>query len=456
MIRTLQSILLLASMTWTSAGLASQELPLSVNCININEDLTRVAQLKESGQLRSESNKFPVEAFDFMSDRPFADYLSYAREWILAKNPKGEMLCPLESKISPLTQANLELDLQQVVDLVAPFELKVPGSEQVVLLIHGLTDSPFLFHDLAYEFYQQGLNVRTLLLPGHGTAPSALVDTTEKQWRQAAGYAMRQALSDYKQVYLGGFSTGGALILDQLSHGKWSPSQLDKIKGLLLWAPASKAKSDFAWAAKYLDFVPFVDWLNKGADIDFAKYESFPLNAAAQVDKLMGRINGKDKSLTKIPDIPMLVVTSEVDQTIDTTTTLRLVNQWHTAPSRKSLGSDNLIYYGDPKALKPLPDTLQVSIPSCQTQQLCDKVIDIAHNAATNSPKNPHYGHQGNYKYCEHHVDAEAFSACKTMPVAPTGEITAKNLERYGVLRRLTYNPYFEHMMTNIRDFLSR
>ena len=72
-----------------------------------------------------------------------------------------------------------------------------------------------------------------------------------------------------------------------------------------------------------------------------------------------------------------------------------------------------------------------------------------------NSPKNPHYGNQGNYKYCEHHIGSEAFSACKSMTVVPTGEITSDNLSKYGVLRRLTYNPYFEHMSKLVGDFIT-
>lgn len=60
-----------------------------------------------------------------------------------------------------------------------------------------------------------------------------------------------------------------------------------------MWSPASKAKSDLAWLAQYIDGIPFVDWLDLDADIDFAKYESFPYNAAAQVHSLMNLVVGK-------------------------------------------------------------------------------------------------------------------------------------------------------------------
>jgi len=433
----------------------AEALSLSTNCININDDLELISRLTDTGALRKEANKFPIDDFDFRSNVPYSDYLAYARNKILADNPKAEMLCPIKTKTSEILYPDLDNDLQQVVDLIAPFELSVPNSSAVVLLIHGLTDSPYLFHDLAHEFYLKGLNVRTLMLPGHGTAPSALIETSERQWRRATEYAMRAALKDFDKVYLGGFSTGGALIWDQLSHGNWSASEIEKIAGLMMWAPATKAKSNLAWIAKYMNYVPFVDWVNKGADIDFAKYESFPFNAAAQINKLMSRINGESKSLRNIPDIPLFVVASEVDQTIDTKTTLKLIKRWHTATGRTNQSRDTLIYYGSDSRINNLPKTFTVATPSCQSQQLCGKVINISHNAAMNSPKNPHYGNQGNYKYCEHHIGSEAFSACKSMTVVPTGEITSDNLSKYGVLRRLTYNPYFEHMSKLVGDFIT-
>jgi len=432
----------------------AEELPMRINCVNINDDLNLISELTDSGVLRFESKKFRLPRFNYDGELPYQEYLEFARNKILANNPKAEMFCPIETNTSKLLYPGIDLDLQQVVDLVSPFELKNEKSNKVVLLIHGLTDSPFLFHDLAYEFYQQGFSVRTLLLPGHGTAPSALIDTSEREWRKATKYAINQALGDFDQVYLGGFSTGGALILDQLSHGKWSQSQLNKIEGVMLWAPASKAKSEAAWMAKYVDMIPYLDWVNKGADIDFAKYESFPFNAAAQVHKLMNRINGEEKSLKNIPDIPLFVVASEVDQTINTKSTLSILNQWHQSGNRQTKSNDILIYYGDKSRLESLPKSLATSIPECKSQQLCDKVLDVAHNAATNSPKNPHYGYRGNYKYCEHHIGSEAFSACKSMPVVPTGEITSKNLDKNGVLRRLTFNPYFQHMNQELKSFI--
>lgn len=435
---------------------AQVKLPNSVNCANINDNIGLINQLEESGSFRNLIElPQPVE-FDFRSDSPFSDYLAFARDKVLLENPKGQLPCPIQTKTSQLLYPKIDLDLQLVVDMVAPFELKAKDNSTGILLIHGLTDSPYLFHDLAADFHNQGMTVRTLLLPGHGTAPEALIETTQKQWREATRYALKQMLTDFEQVYVGGFSTGGALLMDQFVHGGWSEQQLGKVRGAFLWSPASKAKSGFAWAAQYVDWLPFVDYVNTGADIDFAKYESFPFNAAAQVHELMNRINGEDKTMVKIPDIPIFVVASEVDQTIDTETTLELVRQWHTKEGRATSNLDTLIYYGGAATLPKAIQSMQIYVPQCTNGQPCSKVLNISHNAPTNSPSNPHYGAQGSYKFCEHHFGSEAYEACKTMSVTPIGEITANNLLNHSIVRRLTYNPFYDQMAEQIQVFIEK
>lgn len=459
LVRIFTPIVLLMGILVADFKVNAEVLPLQINCKTINDDLNLIEQLEDSGELRDRKSTPQKLVFDYSSDLPYEDYLAYARNKIVLTNPKGEMLCPIQTATSQLLYPNLDQDLQLVVDLLAPFQLDAPPSLAAdsnvgILLIHGLTDSPYLFHDLAYEFYKLGITVRTLMLPGHGTAPDALLETTEKQWRDATRYAMKQMVKDFDTVLLGGFSTGGALIVDQLVHGKWTKPELEQFKGVLMWSPASKAKSDYAWVAKYVDYLPYVDYINTGADIDFAKYESFPFNAAAQVHKLMNRLSDEDRPWNTIPDIPMFIVASEIDQTIDTKQTLVILNQWNRATGRMTSNQDTLIYYGHWKTLDTVSQNVNIHIPECESQQLCSKVLGVSHNAATNSPKNPHYGFNGHYKYCEHHFGDEAYNACKTMPVAPIGEITEQNLEQNPVLRRLTFNPYFDHMVEKLTEFV--
>ncbi|MEK9627804.1 MAG: hypothetical protein VW455_02155 [Nitrospinota bacterium] len=56
-----------------------------------------------------------------------------------------------------------------------PDPAKCRASKPGVLLIHGLTDSPFLMRDIGERFRENCFWVRSILLPGHGTLPGDLL-----------------------------------------------------------------------------------------------------------------------------------------------------------------------------------------------------------------------------------------------------------------------------------------
>ena len=433
-----------------SANVFAVETSNSLNCVTINNDLAQIEKFKQAGTYRFAKGGVKRINFDFASNKPFQDYLAAARAHINAQNPKANMPCPISTPTSKRLYADKPL---QVVDLIAPFELKADNEKAAVLLIHGLTDSPYLFHDLANSFVEQGISVRTLLLPGHGTAAEALVDIDQADWRQAASYAIKSMLNDFDNVYLGGFSTGGALVVDYLNRNTLSESELQKLKGVMLWSPASEAKASMAWAAKYVSW--FKDYLDEAADIDFAKYESFPANAGAQVHALMKRI--APKKLKGLRNTPFFVVASEVDQTINTEATVNILARWH-AQNGAAQAQDKLVYYyanNVADQLNALPSALKtVTTFSCEGQMYCERVLDIAHTSPTNAPSNPHYGWQGSYRNCEHLTGTELFTSCKTTPSPTLGELTEMNLEVTPNLQRLTFNPYYEQMLEQMQGFI--
>jgi esterase/lipase len=425
------------------------------DCLSIQDDYVF---LIESGKYRfaNEVEGKLLANVDFKKLSSYQEYLTNAYQVVVNKNPRASMPCPIATETyQQLAKKNQWSKTPKVSQLVAPFELTQNTNEKAILLIHGLTDSPFSFHDLSQFFYQQGFTVRTLLLPGHGVAPSELLNTDYQAWQQAATFAIDQTLNDYQQVYLGGLSTGGALIFNYLMQQK----QVDeKIKGLFMWSPATKAKSDLAWLAQYIDGIPFVDWIDLDADIDFAKYESFPYNAGAQVHALMNLVVGEGANASrKMHDIPLFVVASEHDQTIDTAHTLQLVQQWQLASPQEQMKKSVLIYYGDNDKLPTkLVDVMEVIVPECSAESLCSEIFDVAHIATTNSPNNPHYGVKGQYRNCGHYVtDASRYKACKQNKQVIKGEVTAMNLTRDLPMQRLTYNPYYQEMLATMTTFLS-
>lgn len=423
----------------------------SLNCINISSDLTLIDVLAKNGQYRNLPKQTKAFHFDYQTTRSYSEYLAFAREKINRENPKATLKCPIKTGVtSALNKSQNEL---VIADLVEPFELKATNNKQAILLIHGLTDSPYLFHDLAAFYHNKGFNVRTLLLPGHGTAPEALLDVEYEDWQQASRFAISKTLEDFEQVYLGGFSTGGTLILDNLLT---STQNLDKLKGIMLWSPASKAKSSVAWAAQVADWIPFLDYAYKGADVDFAKYESFSLNAGAQVHTLMNMLTKKLNNADTVPDIPLLTIASEVDSTIETKATIDLLSKWHNAKNRNTKQQDTLFYFGDSVSLATLPETFVYVIPTCDNKIYCKNILNVAHISVTNAPTNPHYGWQSSYRNCETSFGSEHYQTCKKTNEVILGETTSEKLEQHPSLQRLTFNPNFEQMTKVISIFISK
>ncbi|WP_432464263.1 alpha/beta hydrolase [Agarivorans sp. QJM3NY_33] len=421
------------------------------NCVNINQRQALIEQYIEQAPYR-QAREGGSAHFSYQLQQSYPQYLDYARQVIAERNPRANMQCPLSTTtyrwLAKQQQWQGKANVQQ---LLAPFQLTHPNKQKLVLLIHGLTDSPFHFHDLAWQFYQQGFDVRTLLLPGHATAPSDLLKVTYQQWQQAADYAIERSLKDYSQVYLGGFSTGGALIL---SHLLANPQHAAQVQGVMLWSPASKAHSGLAWLAKYVSW--FSRWLDKEGDVDFAKYESFAYNAGAQVNDLMNHLNKQFRNSKHLPNVPLLVVASEQDQTIDTRATLAILEQWHQPAKRSATAQDMLIYYGDPASIPAtLAKDLSISTPRCATAS-CEAIQGIAHTATINAPSNAHYGENGDYRNCSHYLkNLKRYAQCKQDSDVVKGEISEQNLSRNPKLQRLSYNPYFQQMLGSIQQFIA-
>ncbi|MDH8454087.1 alpha/beta fold hydrolase [Klebsiella pneumoniae] len=85
-----------------------------------------------------------------------------------------------------------------------------------VVLLHGLTDSPYSVRYLAQLWQQRGYVAVVPRLPGHGTAPGALTAVDWETWLAATRLAVREATrlagADVP-LHLVGYSNGGALAL---------------------------------------------------------------------------------------------------------------------------------------------------------------------------------------------------------------------------------------------------
>lgn len=448
MFMSLNGILLTLTLLTTSSLAIGQ-----TNCVTQLTDLNYIMNSKKQGLLRFEKSNANTD-FSYQSEQAFSDYLSFAYQHILAANPRASMPCPvLTDTYQLLVKQQQRTSPPNIVDLIAPFELRQNNNHKAVLLIHGLTDSPFTYHDLAQIYFQQGYTVRTLLLPGHGTAADALSSINAKQWQQAVDYAIKRTIKDFDQVILGGYSTGAALLLNYLTVKPANP----KITALMLFSPATEPHNKNGWLAKWIDRIPFVNWIDKDADIDFAKYESFPFNAATAADDAMRSIALPELIERQLPNLAIFSVMSDVDTTIDTRASLLLLSALHDVKIRPANSLDTLVYYGDKTTItSDFPKDYRVLNPQCKNAT-CKNIHGISHIAVVNSPDNPYYGIAGAYRNCGSYLDDDTlYKQCKTTEKPNIGERTAENIAAFPTFQRLTYNPYFTEQALYIKQFIKQ
>ena len=208
------------------------------------------------------------------------------------------------------------------------FELPAEAPAGGVLLLHGLTDSPYSLRALGEAFRAKGYSVLGLRLPGHGTAPSALKSVRWQDMAAAVRLAMEHlaASVDGAPVHMVGYSTGAPLALD---------FALDALEGtvapvpssLVLISPAIGVHPTAAlanWKARLSDLpgLGSLAWLQIEPEFDPFKYNSFATNAGGQVHSLTravaGRIAARARSSPGKILPPVLVFKSTVDATVST------------------------------------------------------------------------------------------------------------------------------------------
>ncbi len=221
------------------------------------------------------------------------------------------------------------------------FELGVGNTRGGVLLLHGMSDSPYSLRALGLALEGQGYRVVGLRLPGHGTIPSGL---TSVQWEDMAdivalGMAHLRSELGNAPLHIIGYSNGAALAIDyalEADAGSMPAS-------LVLVSPSigvSRAAALASWK-RWMSYVPGLRrlaWTGLGQEFDPYKYNSFATNAAEQVHLITRSINQRivrdSQAGQRLP--PTLVLKSAVDATVSLDA---VVDRFllHLAPKRHEL-----------------------------------------------------------------------------------------------------------------------
>jgi esterase/lipase len=226
------------------------------------------------------------------------------------------------------------------------FEFPVDQPVGGVLLLHGMSDSPYSLRVLGQTLKQRNYWVIGLRLPGHGTAPSGLKHISWRDMAAAVRLAVAHLASkiEKKPIYIVGYSNGSPLALNYT---------LDALEDDALRVPASlvlispsiglhPAAALAKWKRR-LSILPGLGgmaWLSVMPEFDPYKYNSFATNAGEQVhavtQSVSRRISARAGSGVNPVLPPTLVLKSTVDATVSTDAVVdRLLK--HLKPNRHEL-----------------------------------------------------------------------------------------------------------------------
>lgn len=208
------------------------------------------------------------------------------------------------------------------------FELTTPAPTIGVLLLHGMSDSPYSLRALGTDLNKKGAWVVGLRLPGHGTIPAGLVRLTWEDMAAAVRLAMRHLhdrLGD-KPLFIIGYSTGGSLAVE------YTLAQLDNrtlpaVKKIVLVSPAigvSHLAVLSVWQARLGRLLGLgkLAWNSIQPEYNSYKYNSFAINAAVQVYRLATSLQKRLAAARQADRLkafpPVLTFQSVVDATVST------------------------------------------------------------------------------------------------------------------------------------------
>jgi alpha-beta hydrolase superfamily lysophospholipase len=194
-----------------------------------------------------------------------------------------------------------------------------------ILLIHGMSDSPYSLHTQAEYLHNNGAYVVGIRLPGNGTIPSGLVAATWQDMAAVVKMAMQHLKEKMgnKPIQIIGYSTGAPLALNY-TFTALKDSTLPVPKSLVFYSPAIGvyASAKYAvvqkWAATLLNSDK-LEWYEILPEYDPFKYGSFSINAAYQVHTLAKKIQKEFdhfKANEKSNFPPVLTFASIADDTV--------------------------------------------------------------------------------------------------------------------------------------------
>ncbi len=281
------------------------------------EQLWHTVELAEEFSHRQSGiNSF--EDYLALEERLFAE----VQEKIYAHTPRGEA-----HRLERYSSNSAADPGQWDKDWNRSFELRAAQPRGAVLLLHGMSDSPYSLSALGKDLHTRGYDVLGLRFPGHGTIPAGLRELHWEDMAAAARLAMEHLGTRHVDtpIHMMGYSTGAPVALHYTLQ-RLEDDSLPAPASIVMLSPAiaiSPAAALAQWNHRlsHLPGLGGLAWLDIQPEFDPFKYKSFATNAAEQVHKITRRVaNGiasrSEAELASFP--PILVLKSAVDATTST------------------------------------------------------------------------------------------------------------------------------------------
>jgi predicted esterase len=300
-----------------------------------------------------------------------------------------------------------------VIEDRAPFEL-MPDAKRcrtgpdgrhpkAALLLHGLGGTAYEMRDLGRALVQACYLVRAVLLPGHGTVPSDLLDVDYQEWVQATRLVVASFERKAERLVLVGFGLGATLALHEALSEEPRPGP--ELGALALLSPALGAAAPLAWLpapGAYGHLLPAARWSRLLSDADPVRYESVARNAERQRARLIADLDAQEGPL----QLPVYIAISASDAEVDPTAA------WDWL-CRRASGPRRLIWYTP----GPGPGTECGAV--VERASASAGILDLSHIALPIAPDNPRYGAKSAYFHCSHYTGRRTRRAGSSVWIGP-------------------------------------
>ena len=198
----------------------------------------------------------------------------------------------------------------QHADLLAPIDIRRPGKDRALLLLHGFSSTPAVFRELLSAFTHYHAVVCPVL-PGHADSIASFAKVQASEWLTAAEEACASLIQNYQKVDVMGLSMGGVLACHL--------SARFTLNHLYLLAPALNLQINIKpimLLARILYFLGFKSIRNLAGNLrskQFSEltYRQLPVHAVIEILTLI------DEFQFVPPNCPTDLFVGEFDEVVD-------------------------------------------------------------------------------------------------------------------------------------------